>query len=203
MNPQNGQTPLDYLNQIAPQTPKKQRFQLNMRTVIFGGVIAVVLVIILALTVSGLAGRGKEPWQTLSARLTTTQTIANDATTNLKNSQIRSANSDLKIYLTNTQRDLAAPLQRADIDPKKLPASVSMQESATAMIERLEDGRLNAKFDSTYAREMSYHLSTILALHQQLYAASKNPSTREFLSNSFSSLEKIQEDFANFSASNE
>lgn len=84
MNPPNGQTPLDYLNQIAPEMPKKPGFGLNLRTVVFFGGIAVVLVIILVIIVSVVTNARKEPWQQLSVRLATTQTITDDATKNLR-----------------------------------------------------------------------------------------------------------------------
>lgn len=203
MNPQNGQTPLDYLNQIAPETPKSSPFKLSLKTVIFGAIILVILVCIVAMVLSGVANARKQPWQKLSARLTTTQTISEDSTKKLKSSQIRSINSDLKLYLTNTKRDVAAPLGRADVDVAKLPASVVTQENGSAITERLEDARLNAKFDSTYAREMSYQLATLLALYQELYSSTGNTETKTFLKASYDNLSPIQKEFADYSAANE
>jgi hypothetical protein len=203
MNPQNGQTPLDYLNQIAPEAPKQRKIGLNFRTVIIGAIILVMLVSILSLSVGALVNSRREPWHELAARLATTKTIAEDATKKLKNSQIRSANSDLRLYLTNAQRDLAAPLRIQEINPERLSASVVQRERATAMIERLEDARLNAKFDSTYAREMSYQLATILSLYQELYSAGGTAGTRQFLETSYDNLLPIQTTISDFSASNE
>ena len=203
MNPQNGQTPLDYLNQIAPQAPKRAPFTLNLKTILFFGGIAVVLVIILGIIVSSLSGGRKETWQQLSGRLATTQTIAEDATQKLKSSQLRSLNSDLKIYLTNTQRDATEPLKSLGINPEKLPGNVTKAESATEMIERLEDARLNAKFDSTYSREMSYQLATILSLYQQLYASSNKAEDKAFLDEAYKNLLPTQEALADFSSSKE
>jgi hypothetical protein len=203
MNPPNGQTPLDYLNQIAPVTPKRPRFELNKRTILFGAGIAVVFVILLAIVVNVIGSSRTAPWQQLSARLATTHGVAVDATSKLKNSQIRSANSNLGIYLTNTRRDLTAPLALKNIDPEKLPESVTINEADALMIQRLEDARLNAKYDSTYAREMSYKLSTILSLYQELFNSTGDPNTKLFLETAYNNLLPIQETFANFSASNE
>jgi len=202
MNPPNGQTPLDYLNQIAPEMPKKPGFGLNLRTVVFFGGIAVVLVIILVIIVSVVTNASKEPWQQLSVRLATTQTITDDATKKLKNSQIRSANSTLNLYLTNTQRDLAPILKSQNIIIKEIPASIKTSEAGTAMIARLEDGRLNGKFDSTYAREMNYQLSRLISLYQELYNTSSG-STKTYLNESYKNLVPIQKTIADFSASNE
>ena len=203
MNPQHGQTSLDYLNQIAPHTPKSSGFRLNFRTVILGAIVAVILVIILVAITSAIGGSKKEPWQQLSAKLTVTQGVVESSTNKLKNSQLRSLNSDLKLYLANTQRDLATPLGQLDINPAKLPESVTKKENSTGITERLEDARLNAKFDSTYAREMSYQLSTIQALYLKLYKATGNTKTKAFLDNAYKNIGPTQKSFAEFSASNE
>lgn len=203
MNPPNGQTPLDYLNQIAPQAPKQKKFGLNLRTVLIGGIILVVLVIILSIAAGAIVNSRKDPWQQLSARLTTTKGIVDDASKKLKNSQIRSANSDLKLYLTNTQRDLTPQLTELNIKTDALSDSIVAEEKRTAMIKRLEDARLNAKFDSTYAREMNYQLSTLLALYQKMYAAGGTTSQRTYLKSAYDNLAPIHQSIADFSASNE
>lgn len=203
MNPQHGQTSLDYLNQIAPHTPNKSPFKFGFRTVILGAIAAVILVIILVAIVSAINSSKKGPWEQLSAKLTTTQAVVDSSTVRLKNSQLRSLNSDLKLYLTNTQRDLATPLGLLDINPAKLPESVTTKENSTGITERLEDARLNAKFDSTYAREMSYQLATIQALYLKLYKSTGNTKTKAFLDNSYKNLGPTQKSFAEFSASNE
>ena len=68
------------------------------------------------------------------------------------------------------------------------------------MASRLEDARLNAKYDSTYAREMSYQLATILSLYQKLIPAS-TPQTKTILEKATTNLEPIQKDLANFNTS--
>jgi hypothetical protein len=203
MNPQNGQTPLDYLNQIAPQAPKKAVFALNFRTVIMGAIGVIILIIIIA-TVSGAITSGqKEPWQRFSARLNATTTVVDASSGNIKNSQLRSINSDLKLYLTNTKRDLAKPMTALDINTEKLPAKIVAEENGTGITERLEDGRLNAKFDSTYAREMTYQLATILSLLQQLYSSNVGPQTKELLKTAYDNLLPTYNTVSEFSTATE
>lgn len=203
MNQGNGQTPLDYLNQISPQTPKTSRFTLNIKTVIIGAILLIIIVCIIAAVASSASGGRKTPWQQLSAKLTTTQAIANDATTKLKSSELRSLNSDLKLYLTNTQRDLAVPLGKMSVDPAKLPASVLAKESGESIAARLENARLNAKFDSTYAREVSYQLATIMALYQKLHSQSSGADTKAFLANAFNNIKQTQESLESFTTTTE
>ena len=203
MNPQNGQTSLDYLNQIAPQAPKKAPFTLNMRTVLLGGVLAVILIIILATIGGALSGARTEPWQRLSARLEATAVLVDSSTDVIKNSQLRSYNSDLKLYITNTQRDLEKPLTTLGINSEKLSKSIVASESSEEMGARLEDGRLNAKYDSTYSREMSYQLATILALLQQLYGSNVSSETKTSLEDMYNNLLPTYKAISEFSASNE
>lgn len=203
MNPPNGQPPLDYLNQIAPQAPKKPLFVLNLRTIILGGIAAVILICIIAGIGGAISSAQKEPWQRLSARLNATTAVVDGATANIKSSQLRSINSDLKLYLTNTKRDLTAPLTALDIKIDKLPEKIVASERSTGITERLEDGRLNAKYDSTYAREMTYQLATILSLLQELYATNVGPQTKEQLKAAYDNLLPTYTTVSQYSATNE
>lgn len=199
MNPSNGQTPLDYLNQIAPQAPKKPLFELNLRNVILASLVALGVIIGLVMIIGALTSGSKEPWQRLSARLDATAVIADSASTKIKSSELRSVNSTLKLYVSNTKRELAAPLAALDIQPTKLPENILQEESSELIMSRLEDGRLNAKYDTTYSREMSYLIATILALLEQLQASS-GAATKEILQEAHNSLSPIYTSLSGFNA---
>lgn len=203
MNPQNGQTSLDYLNQIAPQAPKQPGFTWNLRTILLLAVVAVLVIIGIVAVSNAFSGAKKEPWQRFSAQLTATTEVVDSSSNKIKNSQLRSYNSDLKLFLANTTRDLTPFLTVVGVSIKEIPASVLADESNTEMLENLEDGRLNAKYDSTYAREMSFQLAKMLAVLQQLYATDIGPKTKEYLEKTYDDLEPIYDGISNFSASNE
>lgn len=190
MNPPNGQSSLDYLNQIAPQAPKKALFELNLRNIILLGIVAVGIVIGLVMMMGALTAGSKEPWQRLSARLDAIAIISESATPNIKNSELRSVNSTLKLYVANTKRELATPLAQLEIVPTKLPPKILKEESSELIMSRLENGRLNAKYDTTYSREMSYLLATVLALLEQLQASS-GVATKEILKTAHNNLSPI------------
>lgn len=202
MNP-NGQVPLDYLNQIAPQAPKKTVFSWNLRTIIFAVLSVIALIILIASIAGALAGSSKEPWQRMSARLDATTVVVNDATSHVKSSQLRSINSDLKLYLTNTKRDLATPLAQLGVDLKKIPESITTSENSTGITERLENGRLNARFDSTYAREMTYQVARILSQLQVLYASNVGPQTKAIIKTAYDNLQPTYKTLSEFSTTNE
>jgi len=196
--PSSAPLPYDYLNQIAPQGPKKGPFSFGLQQIVLLGLGLVVLISIVALVINVATADNKQPLERLSARLSATETIVNDSQVSLKSSKLRSLNSNLKIFMTNTNRDMAGPLKTAGINGK-ISASVIAKESTTELATRLEDARLNAVFDRTYAREMAYQLGTTLTLMTQIYNSTNSVSTKDFLKTAYDSLKPTQEGFAAFS----
>jgi len=200
--PQPPLQPVDYLNQISPQAPKKQLFSLTPKFLIFVGGILVILVLILVGVVNSIAASQKEPMQKLVARLATTETIAIGAQDNLKSSELRSLNSNLKIYFTNTNRDIAEPLSTVNIDVTELNESIKKAEAGEDISSRLENARLNAVYDRTYAREMAYQLATIMTLMQQIYGSTGSESLKTYLNSAYENLEPTQKALEDFNAAN-
>jgi len=159
MNPNQPTYSVDYLNQIAPQTPKKSGLsRLQFIIVAVVGAVVLLTVIISAVLTSSY---NVEPAKQLAARLQSTEVIVGNAQSKLKSSQLRTLNSNLKIYLTNTNRDIATPLLQEGINVAKLDKKLVASEAGTDITNKLEDARLNAVYDRTYAREIAYQLDTI------------------------------------------
>lgn len=205
MNPkQPGQQPSydTYLDQIAPQPVKRSVVQsLKPIHMILGGVVLILIILLVVSLISSSAGAPKRTIEQLAARLQTTKKIADDATTVLKSSELRTLNSNLKIYLTNTNRDFTAPLATLGINTDKLASSATASESATDMIARLEDARLNGVYDRTYAREMTYQLDTTLTLMRQAFNSTKSVSIQTVLAGAYDNLTPIKEKFSEFNSS--
>ena len=191
--------PYDYLNQIAPQAPKKSPFSFGIKQAVLIGAALVILMIILVSVLNIFTTGKKEPYERLSARLNSTATIVDDSQKSLKSSKLRSLNSNLRIYMTNTTRDITTPLTNVDIDMKKLDKNIIAEESTTALAARLEDARLNAVFHRTYAREMAYQLGNLMTLMKEIYNSTNSTSMKEFTKSSYDNLESTQAAFANFS----
>ena len=151
--PENNPTaiPMSYLDQIAAPPPKKANF-FNNKIALFGAIAVGLLVIILGVSI---IPKPVDPVASLAARLSATKKVADDASSKLKDSQLRSINSNLKIYLTNTIRNITPFLTEQNITLTKIDAKITAAEATTEMEARLEDARLNATYDRTYAREMS------------------------------------------------
>lgn len=193
MTPYNQPVPLDYLDQIAPVQEKKRRFGfgLNLPTILIIGAGLIAIVVILATAISSVSNTRVERWQHLYSRLNALATIVDDGTSKIKNGQLRSANSDLKLYTTNTSRDLADRLTAMKISTKKIPKKITDAESSDTILGILEDARLNATYDTAYSRETSYVLATTLSLLKQLSLSDKSAKSRDFAQTAYTNLEPI------------
>jgi len=198
--PADRSTPLstDFLDQIAPQM-STSKLTTN-KPLLFGviGLIAIIIVITLVVIAGSISASRVEPWQRLSLKLNATERLVKDSTPKLKSGSLRALNSTLTISLSNTQRDAAAPLARAGVVAKNIPAKVVTQESEAAALVRIEDARLNGVFDRTYAREMAYQLSTLLIVLKQLYASNPSEATKTFLMTTYNNLVPAQKAFAEY-----
>lgn len=190
--------PPDYLNQIAPQQPKRSSFKLGPKLFLVIGAVLVVVVVILSIVINILVQNGRQPLEHLSARLTSTASVVDKAQGTLKSSKLRSLNSSLNLYLTDINSDIATPLKSAGVNTAKLSDKVVAEESATALTTRLEDARLNAIYDRTYAREMAYRLDTIITLMKQIVASTGSSELKTYLEATYPNLEPTQQAFADF-----
>ena len=170
----------------------------GVRGLVAIALIAVVVVSILALVLSAVNAQQRGPAQQMGARLVSTAKISTDAQKNLKSSELRSLNSSLRLVLTNANRDSAEPLSRIDVNVTKIDGGVQAAETArtTAITNRLEDARLNAIYDRTYAREMSYEVATLMTLLQQVYKQTNSESLKKFLDTTYKNLEPTQKALA-------
>jgi hypothetical protein len=203
MNPeQDQQSPTSarsYLDQIAPvETKKPIILRLGPVQMIVGGIILIMLILLVVSIVSSVLKAPLVSLQQLSARLATTATLVEDASDNLNSTELRTLNGNLKIYLTNTNREIVEPFQSVGVSTAKIDASITKQESGTAIAARLEDARLNAVYDRTYAREMSYQLDTILNLMKKSHSSIGNAKVKVVLESAYENLAPIQQDFADF-----
>jgi hypothetical protein len=157
-----------------------------------------IIVLTLAVVLNVSASARKQPLETLTARLSATQKVVAAAQPNLKSSALRSQNSSLNLYLTDLNSDIAEPMKNNGVDVKKLSDSVLAKESTTDLTARLEEARLNARYDRTYAREMAYLLDTTLTLTKQIYSTTNSTTLKTFLEATYNNLEKAQQTFADF-----
>jgi hypothetical protein len=197
MNPDQNQNQysIDYLNEIAPQQKPKGVKDTFFLYIVGGGLLVAAITLILVLT----SGSGPtQKMQTLAARLTTLQTIASDNQKSLKSGALRSTNSNLTLFLTNTNRDIVQPLASSGVDVKKVDSNIAAKENGEELKQALEDARLNAVLDRTYAREMAYQLQTVAVLLQDIYDSTNSKSLKEFLEKTNVDLQPLIQQFSDF-----
>ncbi len=192
---------IDYLNQIAPKQPGVKQLFSQKRTIILVALLGAVILSIGLLILNSVLGNSK-PTETLAAQLVAADNISSDANSKIKNSQLRATNSNLTIYLTNTIRDIDKHLSNQGVKMNKLNKSVVDEQKESETLSELEDARLNATYDRSYAREMSYRLETMLASMRKIHGSTRNTELKNFLQVSYDNLEPIQQQFADFNATN-
>jgi hypothetical protein len=193
---QQPQVPSDYLDQIAaPQQVKTLNPVLLWGLI--GGVLLLAIVVIMGV-MSGSKGDTSSSLAGVAARFNNLQSVAVGAQENLQSSELRTLNSSLALSLTNSNRDLAAPLKSQDINLKdKKDRTVIASAAEFAKLDtRLEDARLNAVFDRTYAREVTYQLKTLRSDMAVLYKKSKSKSLKTALATADTNLKPLVEGFA-------
>lgn len=206
MEPQNQENsvvqdplPTDYLDQIAPQTSPKGNF-FSKKIVIIGLIGAALLAVILIIIGSSSSGSDIKPSEKLYAKLKTTQAVEESAIKSIKNSDLRAINADLKSFLTDTLRDIETPLAKVGSPIKSITKQTLASEANQAMVDKLENARLNAVFDRIYPSEMAYQLDTILTLMNKILKTTSSKDMKTFLTEAIKNLTTIQERFENFSS---
>lgn len=191
---------IDYLNEISG--PQKNT----------GGPSSIVMIIAMVVGLLALVGfavfmftrqpSAQQDALQLHQRLTTLQEVADDQQKHLKSSDLRTTNSSYLLFLANALQEYNEPLGNIGVDPEKVSKSQAAKESAykTELEDKLEDARLNAVLDRTYARDMAYELSVVRSMMNTLYGKTRSNSTKEFLQASDGNLTPIAKDFSEFSA---
>ena len=201
MNPTDNQPDTgSYLDQIAPKSTKSSILSNRKPALLFSILGVLALITLLLMVFVQLTKGSTDTTEQLAAKLTSIKSTVDESTNKLKNSKIRAVNSELKLYLTNTLRDFGPILEKENIDIKKMDPKVLKSESNERLLETLEDARLNAVFDRTYAREMSYQLELALNLMTKIEKNSKTAELKSFVQNAKTNLAPIQEEFELFSA---
>jgi hypothetical protein len=196
--PSQPQYSIDYLNQIAPAPQKKGLSNKLFLVVAGGGLLLAIIVGIMALSSGGSGPTQK--MQTFAARVQTLEKITTLAQRNIKSNDLRASNSNLSIFLANTDQGMVSPLEKNGVSITKLDKTIVAAENGDALTAKLEDARLNAVFDRTYSREMSYQLTALETLMKSIYSGTKSKSLKDFLQTTDDSLVPIKKQFDTFNA---
>lgn len=190
------ETPLEYLNSISAPAQTKTINPLFLWLGIGG-----FLVLIIVLGASLLFG-GKETvaerFNAVSYRIESVQDLTKTSSKKIKSSQLLAANGSLSTILNGAN----AELQQLNPSPSKKP--VKLQKDSPLVTEfstvtaKLEDARLNARFDTSYAREMSYQISKIMSENKVIGDETRSAPLKEYLETLNKDLAGLNKQFAAF-----
>lgn len=191
----------DYLNQIAPQAQVKTMNPFFLWGII-GAVLVLAIVVVLGVS-SASGGPSSSSVISVAAKLANLKTVSDTAKEHIQSSELRTFNSMLNISLTNVNRDLTDTLKSQDVSlkDKKDPAVIAATKESEALSQRLEDARLNAVYDRTYAREMTYALKTLRSDMLVLYKKTRSTDLKTTLSSADDDMKTVVEGLESFNAS--
>ncbi|HMQ95827.1 MAG TPA: hypothetical protein PKD19_01270 [Candidatus Saccharibacteria bacterium] len=187
---------IDYLDQIAPSQPKTGPSPLIMIVAIIGGLLAM---IIFGFVVFGGGTSNTDKWTALYLRTNTIDSVARKQGPLLKDPSLRGINTKLLLYLSNAHNDIKTAAEQAGMVSTKIAKEVSAKEKAylSDLETKLEDAKVKAVLDRTYAREMSYQIGVLNSLMQQAYntAGPKTKQTLEDINTNLAAIAKQLSDF--------
>lgn len=199
MYPDQNQYSIDYLNQIAtPQKKPGMGNKLFVIVMIVGVLLAAVIGVALLASASG--GPTKD-LTVLGVRLTNLQTVTNQAQKDIQSGTLQTANSNLSLFLSNTNREIQTPLANNSVDLKKVDKALAAAEATTELQAALTEARLMNQYDTVYASEMNYQLSLILALMNKIDNQTKSQSLKEFIADTKKNLLPIQQQIKDYTQS--
>jgi hypothetical protein len=191
----------DYLNQIATPQPKKTLNPFVLWGLI-GGVLLLVVVVILAVSSAG-QGSTSGSLTAVATKLSKLQKLSEKAQSNIQSSDLRSLNGSLTLVLTSANHDIAGPLKtnKISITNAKNPTVKKVNDYFASLDARLEDARLNAVYDRTYARELSYALKTLESDISILRTSTHSRSLKAVLATTNNNLTPIAQSLQDFNGS--
>lgn len=200
--PQQPQFSSDYLNQIAAPAQVKTLSPFVLWGIIAGALILIVTIVIFISSASG-SGTSTSSLSSVAAKIAGLKVLTETEQDNIQSTELRTLGSSLTLTLTNANRDLEEPLKtnKISLKSKKVPAINAVNKDLEEMTGRLEDARLNAVFDRTYAREMTFALKTLRSDMSTLYKNTKSKKLKTALETADANIKPISEEFASFNAS--
>lgn len=204
-----------YLQQIAtpsgqpPKSPLSSLMNGKMIKILIALAILAILIIIIG-TITSSGGGNSERSQVEQIQLRSSNLIKTINTYNksLKSSSLRSTGQSLSTVLTETNRELSSLLKSdyAVSDESDTSLSSETKSSEEDYINKvnttLENARLNANLDRTYARQMALEISLLSSLESSLLEKTSKAPLKNILTTSLNNLSPLHTSFDSFTDSN-
>lgn len=197
--------PIDYLNQIAPTTPKSAgpSPKLLLIAIITCVVVAIGFVAFMLTNGSGQSTKISYKAEELSSRLETLKKIVDDNHDDIQENSLRTQNSTLSIFLSSSIADTKDSLGSLAPNASKKPTkeiTANEEKLSTDLQAKLDDSQLAGTFDRTYAREIAYQIDLLIGLTNEVYTKTSKADVRSSLEKLSQSIIPIKKAMATFSA---
>lgn len=189
-----------YLDSIA--APAKQN---TLNPFVLWGIIGSIL-LVLALFIIFLLNAGgpsnAESFTTYAHRIQALSKLTSNSKKTIQSTELRALNATTGSVLGTAIQESSSVLSAVEL--KQLPTAAKDSPVTTefgTLDTKLNDARLNVKYDIVYAREVGYQLAKIRAELNTLYKASKSKSLRAYLEKTDGNLKPLVSQYNEFNNS--
>ena len=197
---------VDYLNSISnknkQQTTSGKSLLDNKIFRIAAIAIAAFAIISIVFSILGdIRNRPRTYLEQLNLRTISLSEVTEEYNDSLKSPEIRSAGVSFAATIKGLSANLADVYKANGISDKSSSSAINDIEAKNTedMNTTLEYGRINGILDRTYAHEMAYQTSLLIAIIETAQGVVTNPDTLDALDNTKTSLEQLHSMFDNFS----
>lgn len=189
---------VDYLDQIAPPPPRQSFMSGSFGKIII--ILGVIFVFAVSLIIA-LGGQKKTATtEAMAAKLENISRVVTEQQKDLKSINLTNANTNLRIWMTNTERETNELLVRAEVKKSSWNKEMVAEQKKlrTDLTEKFENARLNAKLDRVYAQEMAYQTELLITELETIGSKTPGAAFKEYASSAIENLKPINEAFAKF-----
>lgn len=206
----------DYLNQIASDTRGAKAtsggllgglgFSPKMVKIIIGIVIVSILIIIFGLIAS--SGKGSDSDRDIADRLylrtKNVSQILDRNNSHIKSPELRSITNSFKSIISELNYRISTSLKEdygseSPDEPASESTLTSETDYADSLTKTLDNARISGTLDRAIANEVSFNISMIISMEQDIAATTKYDNLKDYLATSEANLSQIQSQLENYS----
>lgn len=148
----------------------------NTLYIIIGFVVVIIIAIILLI---GSRDGSSALQQRMSLRQDNTLKLIADGRKNIVHGELQKINGELGIVLESNNAQLSEALQSAGL--KKISKEITADETIDQTLEKLNQAKLNARYDSVYLSTLQVQLEALNALSTELFNTTKSKTLKNAL----------------------
>lgn len=188
----------NYLDSIAPPPPRAKFLSGGFGKIFFILIAVFVLAVSLIIAFSGKDNTAD--LQQVAVRLKNFSFTTKSVQKYLKSSNLSSTNSNLQIWITNSQREAEDLLGKAGVKKTEYNKTMVASEKKIAadLDAKFEDARLSARLDRVYASTMAAETQKLINMYNTMAKKSGAKAIRDYAKSASANLTPIQKSFDSY-----